>query len=101
MGRNEGSHLRQTGPRERRYVGVKARTATDGRVTPLEIFWADGRRFAVDRVIEVCRAHSLRVGGCGIRYTIRVGTTETHLFYDEYRRAWFVEAKVPAAVPTC
>jgi hypothetical protein len=99
MGRT-GNGVRATGTRERRYVGVKALTATDGSVTPIEIFWEDGRRFSVDRVIEVRRAHSLTAGGCGLRYSIRVRGTETHLFYDEYRKAYFVEAKAPAASMT-
>ena len=89
-----------TGTRERRYVGVKALTATDGNVTPIEIFWGDGRRFSVDRVIEVCRAHSITAGGCGVRYKSRVRGRETHLFFDEYRKAYFVEAKAPAAAVT-
>ncbi len=95
-----GNGTRTTGARERRYVGVKALTTTDGTVTPIEIFWGDGRRFSVDRVIGVCRAHSITAGGCGLRYTIRVRGTETYLFFDEYRKAYFVEAKTDAALAT-
>ena len=32
------------------------------------------------------------VGGRGIRYTVRIGHAETHLF-DEQNGRWFVEAK--------
>ena len=62
-----------TGTRERRYVGVKALTATDGNVTPIEIFWGDGRRFSVDRVIEVCRAHSITARPAAVACATRFG----------------------------
>ena len=28
-----------------------------------------------------------------MRYTVRVGGRTTYLFYDDYRGAWFVEAR--------
>ena len=34
------------------YVEVTARIDVDGRLTPLEIVWRDGRIFAIDRVHE-------------------------------------------------
>lgn len=49
--------------RVRRYVEVVSDTDEDGRVTPLEIVWRDGRRFAVDRVVSSQRAHARRAGG--------------------------------------
>ena len=82
------------GKAEKRYVDVIYHTSLEGTVTPLEIDWADGRRFSVERVSERRRAHSLKVGGTGIRYTIRVRGRWTYLYYDDYRRRWFVEAKV-------
>ena len=79
--------------REKRYVDVVSLTSSDGRVTPLEVHWDDGRRFHIDKVSEMRQAHSTKVGGTGIRYTIRVGGSQTHLWYDSYRGRWFVEAK--------
>lgn len=35
--------------REKKYVEVVADFSEDGRVTPLEIIWDDGRRFLVTR----------------------------------------------------
>ena len=49
------------------YVEVTARIDVDGRLTPLEIVWRDGRIFAIDRVHEAIRRASQRVGGTGIR----------------------------------
>ena len=53
--------------------------------------WEDGRRFEVDRLLDVRRAAALKAGGQGVRYTVRILGKETYLFEDEGR--WFVEAK--------
>ncbi len=79
--------------REKRYVDVVSLTSADGLVTPLEIRWDDGRRFHIDRVTDRRQAHSLKAGGAGMRYTIQVGGNTTHLWFDDYRKQWFVEAK--------
>lgn len=79
--------------REKRYVDVVSLTTADGRVTPLTIVWNDGRRYQIDRVTNRRQAHSLKTGGTGMRYTILVEGRQTHLWYDDYRGAWFVEAK--------
>lgn len=55
--------------------------------------WDDGRRFEIDRVVDVRRAASLKVGGQGVRYIIEVGGTRTYLYYEG--PAWFVEEIVP------
>ena len=59
------------------YVEVTARIDVDGRLTPLEIVWRDGRIFAIDRVHEASRRASQRVGGTGIRYLVSVNGRET------------------------
>ena len=81
--------------RERRYVEVVARTSADGLVTPLEVRWEDGRRFRfrIDRMTDRRRAASLKAGGASMRYTVRIQVTETYLFFDDHKGAWFVEAK--------
>lgn len=75
----------------RAYVKVIARHDEQGRVCPLEVEWEDGRRFEVDRLLDVRRAAALKAGGHGLRYTVRILGRETYLFEDEGR--WFVEAK--------
>ena len=74
------------------YVNVVARFHAGGRIEPLAVEWADGRVFAVDRVLEIRRAASLKAGGHGLRYTCRICGHETHLFLEQER--WFVEEKV-------
>ena len=85
-----------TTSREKRYVEVMSDTDKDGRMRPLEVIWSDGRHFEVDKVLDARQAHSLKVGGTGIRYTVSVGGSLTYLWYGGPR--WFVEAKV-ASMP--
>lgn len=82
--------------RKKKYVRVVSETSEDGIVTPLEIVWDTGVRYHIDRLLDRRQAHSLKTGGTGMRYTVSVGGTVTHLWYEDPR--WFVEAKV-AALP--
>ena len=75
------------------YVAVGAVFSAEGHVTPKYIIWEDGRQFEIDRILDVRPAASLKAGGAGIRYTIRIGSTETFLFLEDTR--WFVERRFP------
>ena len=75
--------------RRKRYVEVTSRTDEDGVVRPLSITWNDGRVFPIDQIVDMRRAASLKVGGTGMRYIVRIGRTETCLFFEDPR--WFVE----------
>jgi len=79
--------------RRKHYVQVLARIDEDGCVTPLSVTWDDGRTFEIDRVLDARQAASLKVGGTGMRYLVRIGQATTYLFYEDPR--WFVEEKVP------
>ena len=74
------------------YVDVEAVFRTGGIILPRAVRWEDGRWYGVDRVLECRRAPSLRAGGTGLRYTVRIGRRETFLFLEENR--WFVERRV-------
>ncbi len=73
------------------YVDVTLKQDKYGTVVPLSVIWEDGRRYEIDRVLDVRRAASTKVGGTGVRYTVRILGKETYLFDDGER--WFVEAK--------
>lgn len=73
------------------YVSVKAVFQQDGRLKPVSFLWEDEFEIAIDRVIDVRRAASLKSGGVGIRYTCMAQGKQTYLFYDEDR--WFMERK--------
>ncbi|MBQ8975488.1 MAG: hypothetical protein IJ072_07200 [Oscillospiraceae bacterium] len=74
------------------YVPVVARFDKVGRMIPMSIEWEDGRIYNIERVLDIRRAASLRAGGMGTRYRIRMENgKETFLFYED--KAWFVERK--------
>ena len=77
--------------RDKVYVAVVARYSPEGELRPLSVQWEDGRSFSVDRVLDIRRAASLKAGGAGIRYTVRIGCRETYLFLEEER--WFVQRR--------
>ena len=72
------------------YIEVAAVFSPEGQVMPRQIRWEDGTLFQVDRVVDIRRAAATKAGGCGLRYTVRIGDRQTYLFLDEDR--WFVEA---------
>lgn len=81
----------QVTSRTKKYVEVVADFSPEGVLTPLTIVWDTGVRYPVDRVLDARQAHSLKTGGTGIRYTIRVGGQATYLWFEGDK--WFVEAK--------
>ncbi len=73
------------------FVKVIAEFNTQGELSPKTIYWEDGRCFEVDRVLDIRRAASLKVGGSGIRYTCRIQGQPVYLFMDGQQ--WYVEGK--------
>lgn len=47
------------------FVKVTAEHHIDGQVKPIEMMWSDGRKFSIDRIIDVRQAPSLKGGGWG------------------------------------
>ena len=74
------------------YVPVEALFDADGRVLPRTLIWEDGRRLEIDRVLDIRRAASLKAGGVGLRYLIRIGSHQTYMWLEDNNR-WFVEGK--------
>lgn len=72
------------------YVEVVATFTPEGTVIPQHIRWKDGTIFPIDHVTDIRRSAATKAGGCGLRYTIRIGRQQTYLFLDDDR--WFVEA---------
>ena len=63
----------------------------DGRAMPKTIVWDDGRKFNIDKILDIRRAACQSVGGVGDRYTCRIQGQESYLWYEKGR--WFVAAK--------
>ena len=74
------------------YVDVTLRQDKYGTRVPLFVTWEDGTRYEIDRVLDVRRAAATKVGGTGVRFTVRIMGRVTYLFDDGER--WFVEAKL-------
>lgn len=76
---------------EKQYVEVDVKFREDGTKIPLSIKWIDGTIYDIDKVIEVKNRASLKVGGFGERYLVRINGEETYLYYEFDK--WFVERK--------
>ena len=75
----------------KKYVDVLALHKADGQILPVMLIWDDGRRYHIDRVLDVRRAASLKAGGVGVRYTCRILNKTRYIWYED--PAWFVESK--------
>lgn len=70
------------------FIPVVAKFDTQGGMTPLAIEW-HGLTLSVDKVLDRRMAPSLKHGGYGMRFTIRIRNTLCYLFCDEGK--WFLE----------
>ena len=77
------------------YVSVIEVRYKDGRLFPLYLVWENGVRYKIDKVLDVRPSASLKAGGAGMRYKIRVRDRETYLFLEEDKAGakWFMERK--------
>ena len=75
---------------KKKYVKVYLEMDENGKKTPKSIVYND-QKFEIDRVLDVRIAPSMKVGGVGERYTIRIDGKETYIFLENNK--WFVEEK--------
>ena len=77
------------------YVDVNEDHTADGKILPRSFVWEDGVRYEIDKIIDIRRAASLKAGGCGLRYTIRVRKRESFMFLEENGEIarWFMERR--------
>jgi len=73
------------------YVEVNEDRTADGKIIPKSMIWEDGERYEIDEIKDICRAASLKAGGVGMRYTVRIGDSTTYMFLEVDR--WFVERR--------
>jgi len=82
---------------QRVYVELRVSFSSDGKMTPVQIKWKDGRVFEIDRVLDVRRAAS-EAGSMGMRYTVKIMGQERRLFFEDAytdtgKARWFVESR--------
>ena len=82
------------------YVPVEVAFDENGQMYPRVIHWEDGKKYEIDRLLDVRPAPATRAGGQGDRYTIRMNGRETYIFFEhnaEYGSQitgrWFVERR--------
>lgn len=73
------------------FVEVIVKYKENGRQIPLQIKWKNDICYEIDRVLEITKAASMKVGGIGIRYKCRIRGKETFLWLEGNK--WFVEQK--------
>lgn len=83
------------------YIRVSVEFDETGRMRPRELTWEDGRRYGIDRVLDVRPAAAQKSGGQGDRYTVLIRGRRRELFFEHPARPaaspgrWFVEAASP------
>lgn len=82
------------------YVSVAAFFGEDGSIKPTEITWEDGRRYPIDRVLDIRQAAAMKAGGQGDRYTVQINGKQSFLFFERSANLsgsrlgrWFVERR--------
>jgi len=73
------------------YVDVLEDRLKDGTVLPREVTWEDGLAYAIDQIMDIRKAASLKCGGAGIRYQVRIGNSITYMWFEEDK--WFVQRR--------
>ena len=64
------------------YVSVRADFRDDGIMLPREITWEDGRKYEIERVVDIRQAAAMKAGGQGDRYTVNVLGQQSYLFFE-------------------
>ena len=82
------------------YVPVMTQFDDEGNMRPMLITWEDGRRYIIDRILDVRPAASMKAGGQGDRYTVTIKGKQSYLFFERSAKIkgcqlgrWFVERK--------
>ncbi|SMC62827.1 hypothetical protein [Sporomusa malonica] len=61
------------------FVSITAKHDVNGVIKPITLNWVDGRKFEVDKILDVRQAASLKAGGQGIRYTCKIAGKQVYL----------------------
>lgn len=81
--------------RVKKYVNVSLDWLDNGKKVPKSVSWTEDNgdvvTYEIDRVLSAEPRASLKVGGAGMRYHVRIGGHETYIFLEDTK--WFVEYK--------
>ena len=93
--------MAQAQPQYKRvYVQVDVEFSPEGRMLPRALVWQDGKRYEIDRVLDIRPAHAEKAGGQGDRYKVKMKGLERQLFFEHNTNTsssvigrWFVEER--------
>lgn len=63
-----------------------------GKITPKELTWPDGKKYMVDRVLDV-RPAPAKSGGSGMRYLCRICGHDVPVYHCNIRGKWWCDGK--------
>lgn len=72
-----------------KHVKVIAEMNEQGSVLPLCLYWDDGRKYLIDKVLDQKKLASTKGGGFGIRYLCKIKGQSKSIYLCGYR--WWVE----------
>ncbi len=58
---------------KRVYVEVEVQFISDGSMRPCALIWRDGRKYEIERILDVRPACAQKAGGQGDRYKVKRG----------------------------
>ena len=76
------------GNRRKEYVQVVALFTPEGYLIPQTVVLGNGRRFTIDKVLDIRRAATQRPGMQPLQYTCLIWGQRCFLFYEDNSR-WF------------
>lgn len=75
----------------KKFVPMIAKFEENEKITPVKIFWVDGRIFDIECIFDIRPRSSLKSGGHGTRFLCRIKNKDDYVYYEKPR--WFVESK--------
>ncbi len=73
----------------KKFISIVAQFSEEGKVIPMTLIWEDGRKFSIDRIVDIRKVASLKAGGIGLRYDCFIHGKQVYLYKDE--DIWFME----------
>lgn len=64
------------------YVAVIASFSEDGNLFPKHLLWEDGRKYSIEKILDVRPAAVLKAGGQGDRYLVQIKGRHSYLFFE-------------------
>ncbi|MCM0758462.1 hypothetical protein M7775_07730 [Sporomusa sphaeroides DSM 2875] len=71
------------------YVGITAQHDKQGNITPLILHWPDGRKYEIDKLLDVKPAPTVG-SGIGKRYVCKICNKQVNLFCDSSGK-WYIK----------